>query len=75
MNRYEYRTMRMAIERLGDESFVHTLNQLGADGWNLVSTVSHERHGYSREVHLIFSRVAEVGAHRGVELEVAPGLE
>ena len=57
MNRYEYRTMKTSIERLAEEELVRDLNKLGAEGWSLVATVPHERHGYSHEVHLLFSRI------------------
>jgi hypothetical protein len=53
MNRYVYRTVNTDIAELAKPTFVEELNRLGAEGWKLVSTVSHERHGYSHEVHLV----------------------
>jgi len=67
MNRYEYRTLQAPVERLGDASFVHDLNELGADGWGLVAAIPRERHGYSHEVHFLFSRISNDGAPRGAE--------
>jgi len=60
MTRYEYRTLSADIARLAEEEVVKSLNELGSDGWNLVAAVPHERHGYTHQVHLLFSRcVAE----------------
>ena len=56
MDRYEYRTMKTAIETLGDQDVLARLNAMGSEGWNLVATVARERHGHSHEVHLLFSR-------------------
>ena len=64
MNRYEYRSMQASVAQLSDEAFVRNLNELGAEGWNLVAAVPHERHGYSHEVHLLFSRLAEGPAEK-----------
>lgn len=67
MNRYEYRTMQAPIERLGDASFVRDLNEIGAEGWMLVTAIPRERHGYSHEVHLLFSRASESDATPGAQ--------
>jgi hypothetical protein len=57
--RYEYRTIQTDIAHLSEKQLLDRLNAMGAEGWNLVATVPHERHGYSHEVHLLFSRCLE----------------
>ncbi|CAN5887275.1 hypothetical protein BH11MYX4_BH11MYX4_55480 [soil metagenome] len=64
MNRYEYRAMQASVAQLSDEAFVRGLNAMGAEGWNLVVAVPHERHGYSHEVHFLFSRLAQSPAEK-----------
>jgi hypothetical protein len=54
--RWEYRRLDVEIGEVSSEDFEKQLNDLGAEGWELVSTIQHERHGYSREVHLVFKR-------------------
>jgi hypothetical protein len=61
MERYEYRTVEVDSTTLASPRFVEELNALGADGWRLTATIPHERHGYSRAVHLIFSRITATG--------------
>jgi len=56
VERYEYRIEQTQIEDLGKPGLAQRLNTLGAEGWQLVSTIAHERHGYSHEIHLLFSR-------------------
>lgn len=56
MERYEYRILQADITDLGKKELEDRLNGLGSEGWNLVSTLSHERHGFSREIHMILSR-------------------
>jgi hypothetical protein len=58
VKRYEYQTIKTFVARLDDAELVAQLNQMGDEGWNLVAAVPHERHGYSHEVHLLFSRLA-----------------
>lgn len=54
--RWEYRRVDLEIGEVSREDFVARLNEAGAEGWELVTVVQHERHGYSREVHLVFKR-------------------
>lgn len=49
MNRYEYRILQTDIGQLGQKDFEVRLNAMGSEGWNLVATIPHERHGYSHE--------------------------
>lgn len=56
MTRYEYRTLSTDIAQLAEEELVKRLNAMGSEGWNLVAAVPQERHGYSHQVHLLFSR-------------------
>jgi hypothetical protein len=62
MNRYEYATIKTDVWRLGDPELLAQLNRMGGEGWNLIAAIPHERHGYSHEVHLLFSRASEVPA-------------
>jgi hypothetical protein len=59
MDRYDYRTVMMNIADLAEASFASRLDGLGAEGWELKATISHERHGYSHEVHFVFMRRRE----------------
>lgn len=54
--RWEYRRVDLDIAQVAKAGFEQTLNALGAEGWELVSAIQHERHGYSHEVHLVFKR-------------------
>lgn len=56
MDRYEYRVLQADIGQLKHEDFEEKLNAMGREGWNLITSVAHERHGYSHEVHFVFSR-------------------
>ena len=56
MNHYEYTTIKTDVWRLGEPDLLAQLNRMGDDGWNLIAAVPVERHGYSHEVHLLFSR-------------------
>jgi hypothetical protein len=64
MDGYEYRSLTTDITELAKEVFVERLNRLGAEGFQLVAAVPHERHGYSHEVHLLFMRTVP-GEARG----------
>ena len=54
--RWEYMRVDLDIQDVSKPTFVDTLNSLGAQGWELISTLQHERHGYSHEVHLVLKR-------------------
>lgn len=54
--RWEYRRIHLEVAEVSRDDFDARLNEAGADGWELVTVVQHERHGYSRDVHLLFKR-------------------
>ncbi len=54
--RWEYKRVNLDIQDVPEPRFEVELNRLGKAGWELVSVVQHERHGYSHEVHLVFKR-------------------
>ncbi len=56
--RWEYRRIDLPIEDVAKDEFVKLLDEAGAEGWELVTALQHERHGYSREVHLVLKRPA-----------------
>ena len=56
MDAFAYRTVLTDVAELAELVFVERLNELGAEGWQLVATVPHERQGNSHEVNLIFMR-------------------
>jgi hypothetical protein len=53
---WDYKRVRFPILELPREDFETRLNKLGSEGWELVTTVVHEHHGYSSEVHFVFKR-------------------
>ena len=52
----EYKRITLPILEVGKPEFEAELNRLGGEGWDLVSIIPHERHGYSAEAHLVFKR-------------------
>jgi len=54
--RWQYKRVNLAIGDVPQSAFQDQLDALGAEGWELVATLQHERHGYSHEVHLVFKR-------------------
>lgn len=56
MNQFEYCTLKTNVGDLAKDELLTRLNGLGAEGWKLVSTIGHQHHGYSHEVHMIFVR-------------------
>lgn len=54
--RWRYKRVDIDITDVGGVRFEERLDGLGADGWELVTALQHERHGYSHEVHLLFKR-------------------
>lgn len=64
MSQFEYRALKTNVDDLAKDELVTRLNGLGAEGWELVSTISHQHHGYSHEVHMIFVRRREAPADR-----------
>jgi hypothetical protein len=55
--RWEYKRINLQIGDVPQVEFEDDLNALGAQGWELVATLQHARHGYSHEVHLVFKRL------------------
>jgi hypothetical protein len=56
--RWQYKRVNLDIGDVPGTSFQDRLDELGEEGWELVATLQHERHGYSHEVHLVFKRPA-----------------
>lgn len=62
MEQYEYKTLYTDAKgfwggKVDKDTFEHDLNKLGAQGWELVSTVpSAESHGTTRWIISIFKR-------------------
>ena len=54
--RWEYKTLRCDENDLGNHVIDHVLSDHGAAGWELVSVVTKERHGYSHGVWLFLKR-------------------
>jgi hypothetical protein len=57
--RWEYKRVNLDILDVPQAAFEVELNRLGAEGWELVSTLQHARHGYSHEIHLVFKRALD----------------
>jgi hypothetical protein len=57
MTRWEYkRVITSESQHVASEDFEPMLNELGREGWELVASVSRERHGHTLDVYLIFKR-------------------
>jgi hypothetical protein len=54
--RWEYKRVDLDIGDVAGAGFESQLDGIGGEGWELVTAVQHERHGYSHEVHLVFKR-------------------
>lgn len=54
--RWQYKRVNLDIGEVPQTAFQDQLDALGEDGWELVATLQHARHGYSHEVHLVFKR-------------------
>jgi hypothetical protein len=63
--RWRYKRVDLDIAEVNQAVFEERLNRLGAEGWELVTALQHERHGYSHEVHLLFKREDGVVDARG----------
>ena len=59
MHHYEYRHLNVDVIELAAPAFDDMLAAYGRDGWQLVSSITQEKHGYSHAVHLIFVRPLE----------------
>lgn len=56
--RWEYKRLEFGIAEVAGPAFEDELDAAGRDGWELVATIQHARHGYSQQVHLVFKRSA-----------------
>ena len=56
--RWLYKRVDLDIGDVAQASFEERLARLGLEGWELVTTIQHARHGYSHEVHLLSKRPA-----------------
>jgi hypothetical protein len=69
--RWEYRRLNFDIREVSELGFEDQLNALGEEGWELVATLEHARHGYSHEVHLVFKRPMPLSETAPPSLRVA----
>ena len=70
--RWRYRRVDVDIGDVADPTFEGRLDQLGEEGWELVTAVQHARHGYSHEVHFVFKR-ADAADERAALTKEADG--
>ncbi|AKV04541.1 hypothetical protein AKJ09_11204 [Labilithrix luteola] len=56
--RWEYKRLEFGIAEVASQVFQDELDAAGREGWELVATIQHARHGYSQQVHLVFKRSA-----------------
>ena len=54
--RWQYKRLELDIADVNGPRLEAALSELGADGWELVTSVQQEKHGYSRRVHFLFKR-------------------
>jgi hypothetical protein len=59
MVKWAYRRVTIDILDVLGNGFEDTLNALGRDGWELVSTFDRERGGNSKECFFLFKRQVE----------------
>lgn len=53
--KWSYTRLVVRSHELG-EKLDQELAALGGEGWELVTTVPHDRHGNTHDIHLIFKR-------------------
>lgn len=58
MTRWMYKRVTFDIVEVSEEPFEKKLNELGEQGWELVSTFDRERGGNSKECFVLFKRPA-----------------
>lgn len=58
MIRWQYTCLKLAMPELA-EGYEAKLNELGAEGWEVVAVVPGERHGYSHDATFVLKRPAE----------------
>lgn len=65
MQKFEYKTIKMKpktavfSQKLEDEELVEEMNELGKDGWELVTSIDNKFGGTSKSIVLIFKRPLE----------------
>jgi len=56
MTKWTYKRVVFDVLQVMDDDFEGKLNELGAEGWELVSTFDRERGGNSKECFFLFRR-------------------
>ena len=59
MSKWAYKRITFDIFEITEEGFERTLNELGSEGWELISSFDRERGGNSKECFFIFKRALE----------------
>ncbi|MFK7774202.1 MAG: DUF4177 domain-containing protein [Saprospiraceae bacterium] len=65
MQKFEYKTIKMKPKRSGfsqkleDEELVEEMNELGREGWELITSIDNKTGGTSMSIVLIFKRPLE----------------
>jgi hypothetical protein len=58
MTRWNYKRITFDVLEIPGDAFERALNDLGADGWELVDSFDRERGGNSKECFFLFKRPA-----------------
>lgn len=58
MIRWQYKCLKLTMPELADD-YEAKLNELGAEGWEVVAVVAGERHGYSHDATFVLKRPSE----------------
>ena len=56
MQKWTYKRVTFDIIEISEDPFEKKLNELGEQGWELVSTFDRERGGNSKECFVLFKR-------------------
>jgi hypothetical protein len=56
MTKWTYKRVVFDVLQVMEDGFEKKLNELGAEGWELVSTFDRERGGNSKECFFLFRR-------------------
>lgn len=59
MTKWAYKRITFDIFEITESGFEKTLNEAGAEGWELVDSFDRERGGNSKECFFIFKRPLE----------------
>ena len=59
MSRWAYKRVTFDIFEITENNFEGKLNEIGADGWELVTCFDRERGGNSKECFFLFKRAVE----------------